>query len=47
SACGRIVKKSLSIRTHVCPCGFVANRDHNAAINILALGLESLAAQAA
>jgi putative transposase len=47
SACGQIVKKSLSIRTHECPCGFVANRDHNAAMNILALGLESLVAIAA
>jgi putative transposase len=47
SVCGQIVKKSLSIRKHECTCGFVANRDHNAAINILALGLESLAAVAA
>lgn len=42
SCCGQIVKKSLSVRTHACPCGFVANRDHNAALNILRLGLQSL-----
>jgi putative transposase len=34
--CGEIVQKSLSVRTHVCPfCGYVADRDVNAAINIL------------
>jgi putative transposase len=34
--CGQIVQKSLSVRTHVCPfCGFVADRDVNAAKNIL------------
>jgi putative transposase len=36
SACGTRVKKSLSIRTHICPrCGLVLDRDHNAALNIL------------
>jgi putative transposase len=36
SACGTRVKKSLSVRTHICPnCGVVLDRDHNAAINIL------------
>ena len=36
SACGRLVKKSLSVRTHICPsCGLVMDRDHNAAKNIL------------
>jgi putative transposase len=41
SACGRLVKKSLSIRTHVCPgCGLVLDRDHNAAVNILAKALQ-------
>jgi putative transposase len=36
SRCGRVVKKSLSMRTHVCPgCGLVLDRDHNAALNIL------------
>ncbi len=34
--CGEIVQKSLSVRTHVCPfCGYVADRDVNAAKNIL------------
>ena len=32
SKCGAIVKKSLSMRTHVCKCGFVLDRDWNAAI---------------
>src|SRR2546425_7906609 len=41
SACGTIVKKSLSVRTHLCPgCGVVLDRDHNAAINILAKALD-------
>ncbi len=35
SNCGTHVKKSLSMRTHVCQCGFVLDRDWNAAINIL------------
>ncbi|HEY9605162.1 MAG TPA: transposase [Allocoleopsis sp.] len=40
SNCGQKVKKSLSTRTHVCPhCGFVEDRDVNAAINILKLAL--------
>jgi putative transposase len=42
SECLEIVEKSLSTRTHKCPCGYVADRDHNAAKNILRLGLESL-----
>ena len=43
SECGEIVKKSLSTRTHRCPhCGFTANRDHNAALNILRIGMDSL-----
>jgi putative transposase len=37
SACGTVVKKSLSVRTHICTgCGVVLDRDHNAALNILA-----------
>ncbi|MFB2881900.1 RNA-guided endonuclease InsQ/TnpB family protein [Floridanema aerugineum] len=32
SKCGATVKKSLSIRTHVCKCGAVLDRDENAAI---------------
>jgi putative transposase len=39
SNCGTHVKKSLSTRTHVCKCGFVLDRDWNAAINILNLAL--------
>ncbi|MGI2909345.1 RNA-guided endonuclease InsQ/TnpB family protein [Tolypothrix sp. VBCCA 56010] len=43
SNCGNKVKKSLSTRTHVCPhCGYVADRDVNAAINILKLGLSTV-----
>ena len=42
SRCGTIVKKNLSVRTHECPnCGLVMDRDENAAINILRLGLQS------
>lgn len=37
SSCGEVVQKSLSVRTHVCAhCGYIADRDHNAARNILA-----------
>ncbi|BAY60900.1 transposase, IS605 OrfB family protein [Calothrix brevissima NIES-22] len=43
SNCGEKVKKSLSIRTHVCPhCGYTEDRDINAAINILRLGLSTM-----
>lgn len=36
SQCGALVQKSLSVRTHLCPhCGYVADRDVNAARNIL------------
>ena len=35
SSCGETVKKSLSVRTHICKCGCVLDRDHNAAVNIL------------
>lgn len=45
SQCGVIVHKSLSTRTHYChSCGFASHRDHNAALNILGLGLQSLGA---
>jgi len=45
SGCGEIVEKKLSERVHVCPqCGLEIDRDHNAALNILALGLQSLGA---
>ena len=42
SSCGTIVKKSLSTRTHVCQCGCVLDRDHNAARNILSRGLSTV-----
>jgi putative transposase len=41
SGCGREVSKGLSVRWHQCPfedCGTSLHRDHNAALNILALG---------
>ena len=42
SDCDTIVKKSLSIRTHICPnCGLVMDRDQNAALNILQKALSS------
>src|SRR5919202_1295175 len=41
SSCGILVKKSLSMRTHVCQCGFVLDRDWNAALNILKLALST------
>ncbi len=43
SNCGEVVKKSLSQRTHKCPhCQYVRDRDWNAAINILELGLRTV-----
>jgi putative transposase len=43
SNCGQEVKKALSQRTHQCPhCGTVLDRDHNAALNILAKGLTTV-----
>ena len=45
SGCGYRVKKSLSMRTPICPaCGLVLDRDWNAALNILLAGLAWLAA---
>ena len=44
SGCGRLptVKKTLDVRVHDCEfCGFKTSRDHNAAINILQLGLST------
>jgi putative transposase len=44
SNCGAVVKKSLSTRTHKCPhCGYLDDRDTNAAINILIKALQGLA----
>ena len=43
SGCGETVPKDLSDRIHDCPyCGLVLDRDHNAALNILALGLQRI-----
>jgi putative transposase len=43
SHCGYRVEKKLSTRIHECPsCGLVLDRDINAALNILALGTQSL-----
>lgn len=40
SGCGVIVRKGLADREHSCPeCGLVLDRDHNAALNILRLGV--------
>jgi putative transposase len=42
SGCGYRMKKTLSMRTHVCPsCGLVLDRDQNAALNILELALRT------
>jgi putative transposase len=41
SACGERVRKTLATREHRCinpKCGLVMDRDHNAALNIVALG---------
>ena len=45
SRCGQIVEKKLSDRIHRCSCGLIMDRDQNASINILALGLKSLGIQ--
>jgi putative transposase len=38
--CGKEIKKDLSVRVHTCPhCGLSIDRDINAAINILRLGM--------
>ncbi|MGK7872982.1 MAG: zinc ribbon domain-containing protein [Xenococcaceae cyanobacterium] len=44
SNCGNQVRKSLSVRTHKCSrCGYIDDRDANAAINILMKALQGLA----
>ena len=44
SSCGYRVQKKLSDRVHICPsCGLKLDRDVNAALNILALGIQGLA----
>ena len=43
SGCHAIVPKGIEVRVHDCPhCGLKLNRDHNAALNILARGLASI-----
>jgi len=43
SRCGELVEKDVRVRVHECPyCGLVVDRDQNAAINILRLGLHNL-----
>jgi putative transposase len=43
SGCDTVVKKTLSQREHLCgACGLRLDRDHNAAINIEALGLSAV-----
>jgi putative transposase len=42
SGCGAIVQKELEERWHSCSCGCSLDRDHNAAKNILQLGLQAL-----
>lgn len=40
SGCGNVAAKTLKERTHSCSlCGLVLDRDHNAALNILRLGV--------
>lgn len=41
SKCGATVPKELKDRVHRCPCGHVADRDVNAAENVLALGMSA------
>jgi putative transposase len=41
SGCGVKVPKTLAERTHSCACGLVLDRDHNAGLNILALGMSA------
>ena len=43
SSCGHRQKKTLAERVHACACcGLTLDRDHNAALNIVRLGLQSL-----
>ena len=43
SGCNQVILKDLSQRVHSCSfCGLTLDRDHNAAINILRLGLQSV-----
>lgn len=42
SGCGVVRKKELSERWHSCECGCELDRDHNAALNILRLGINTV-----
>jgi putative transposase len=42
SGCGTIQKKELDERWHSCSCGTELDRDHNAAINILRVGRQTI-----
>lgn len=46
STCGLVAKKTLRERIHDCSCGIRLDRDHNAAINILSLGLQTVGLRA-
>ena len=46
SGCGAMVQKALEERWHECSCGCSLDRDHNAARNILRLGLQALETEA-
>ncbi len=39
SGCGADVRKTLADRQHNCACGVSLDRDHNAALNVLSLGI--------
>ncbi|MBW4636303.1 MAG: transposase [Iphinoe sp. HA4291-MV1] len=41
SCCNAYVPKDLSVRVHECACGYIADRDVNAAINIKKVGWAS------
>jgi putative transposase len=46
SGCAKLVYKSLSVRTPVCPhCGLILDRDHNAALRIREAGLAQASEQ--
>ncbi|MEE1446543.1 zinc ribbon domain-containing protein [Faecalibacillus intestinalis] len=40
--CGSVKKFDLKDRVYTCDCGYIGDRDHNAAINILTEGLRIL-----
>ncbi|MBE9226975.1 transposase [Phormidium sp. LEGE 05292] len=40
-----VLDGSSSVRTHICSCSTVLDRDHNAALNILAKALQQVGIQ--